>query len=158
MKSHADIDASFDNTLALYGHDEQTRANIEVNRAHAHARHDIEAKGEWIVRGSVIVNTTEPQSVNASRYFETKEQAEQEALLFPKYVKVRVGRVCGSDNGKFFSCWFDVQFSPNGVTGSKNETGIKRLKGFLKCAPGHIFTQDRILNFMTAEQFNALTT
>ena len=61
--------------------------------------------------------------------FDTTEAAEEFAANFPKYCKVKLGRISSHADRKIVShphATLSFRNDSNGVTGEKNETAIKR--------------------------------
>lgn len=76
--------------------------------------------------------------VEASARVETKEEAQAIAALFPKSARVMGTTLSGCLDGNLQSTvgyvHFWVELQSNGVTGARNETGLKRYRSFRRWA------------------------
>jgi len=104
------------------------------------------------------METKQPSRFQAWMTVESRDAAKAIADSFPKYVSVKAGssgRWVGDELVSGGSVSFSVSFNNPGVQGDRNETGLKRLKGFLERA-GEIemFPKGNALNgYATLEEF-----
>lgn len=82
-----------------------------------------------------------------------KAEAERAAALFPKYLKVRGGTISGDPQNGTGYVSFDVRFVADGVNKGANETGLKRLRAFLKVASWN-YDSAAFSNSATQDQFD----
>jgi hypothetical protein len=78
----------------------------------------------------------------SSGYFETETDALDALPAFPKYSKVSVRPCYGADwKGARWAWGVTLDLRGNGVTGERNESGIKRYRAVIKAckAAGHDF-------------------
>jgi uncharacterized Fe-S cluster-containing radical SAM superfamily protein len=93
-----------------------------------------------LVNGSPEFDYSKPQRFDAAGAFATTEDAQQFIAQFPKYVKVRLTTLSGSDDvtGERWVLPYVslcVSFTEDGVQGKANETGAKRVRKFLEVLP-----------------------
>lgn len=83
------------------------------------------------------VNDPGDRLTHAGTYtrFPTVAAAEEFAAKFPKSCGLRVGGGCDADGTRYGVVTTHVNLYADGVNGGVNETGVKRLKRFLRDTP-----------------------
>lgn len=104
--------------------------------------------------GSNGLDSEEIHYVGAGMMVVSLEVAELVAAGFPKFVKVKASRLTGNEEGFTGYVSFMAEFTPTKVTSAKNETGMKRLRAFLKVAPKLVYVQNSG-NAVSKERFDA---
>jgi hypothetical protein len=79
----------------------------------------------------VNIDTANVRLVRLSATFATVEERDAYIAARPKMLRLKAATL-HSDGGKRPIVTFDVSFIADGVTGSANETGMKRLRRFLE--------------------------
>lgn len=77
---------------------------------------------------------------------------------FPKYLKLKARRLSKWEDGKTVEAGcvqLDINLSPDGVTGTVNETGLKRIKRFFEIAKRLGFDVQRNKGFANSSPLNA---
>ncbi len=88
---------------------------------------------------------------------ETTKDADEVVVIFPKSIGLKSCHLGRCVNGKYVKVGYvtmRVQLAKDGVNGGKNESGIKRIKRFLKLA-NHQFVMKESGNAATKEQIEA---
>ncbi len=96
----------------------------------------------------------EPGRFVATAYFETLEEAKECAAKFPKYLKVRAGTL-GGRPGINALVDMTVYLTSTGVTGERNEGGIKRIEKFLSLCPNAKWVSPFVNTYPTQAEFLA---
>lgn len=109
----------------------------------------------FYVSGWIDTETKEVLYIGANSYYKSIEEANIVLNKFPKSYKVKVAKIYSTDPNISAMVTCSSYLGKDEVNKGKNETGIKRMKSFLKKV-SYEFVENQILNPATVEQMKAL--